>query len=270
MPEPLHAAGMVVRLALENAELSAALRESRRELVDARARIILASDQARRMLERDLHDGAQQRLTAIQIKLEMAQESALDEDLVRQLESVSADVELAVDELRALARGIYPAVLRDHGLADAVRSLTIRAPIPTGVTDEGIGRCSAPVEAAVYFCTSEAVQNAVKHAGPDARVTVVLRRGQSGDIQFWVTDDGVGMAMPIRPGGIGLISMRDRIAAVGGELDITSSPGRGTTVRGTVPDDRHPDAQATAVRLPDGEPGSSPRPHRPGRNRALV
>jgi signal transduction histidine kinase len=267
---PFHAAGMMMRLALENAELNVALRESRRELVDARARITRVSDQARRTLERDLHDGAQQRLTAIAIRLGLAQDRVLDQDLARQLESIRADLELAADELQDLARGIYPALLSDRGLADAVRSLAIRAPLPVSVIDEGIGRWSAEVEAAVYFCTLEAVQNAIKHAGGDARVTVVLRRGPSGDVQFEVTDDGVGITMPIRPAGVGLISMRDRIGAVGGELDIISARGRGTSVRGTVPDDRHRQAQAVPVRLPDGGRGSSARPHRPRRDRALM
>ena len=144
---------MVMLLALENAELKAALLESRRELADARARIIGASDRGRRELERDLHDGAQQRLTTIQIKLRTLQESASREDLARQLESISMEVEQAIDELRALAHGMYPAVLRDQGLAAAVRSLAIRAPIPVRVVDQGIGRSSAAVEAAVYFCT---------------------------------------------------------------------------------------------------------------------
>jgi signal transduction histidine kinase len=133
---------MVMRLALENAELNLALRQSRRELVDARARITEASDEARRKLERDLHDGAQQRLTAIAIKLGLAQEQALDPDLARQLASISADLEIAVDELGDLARGIYPTVLSDHGLAAAVRALAIRAPIPVGLIDQGIGRWS--------------------------------------------------------------------------------------------------------------------------------
>jgi signal transduction histidine kinase len=238
-------------LARENLELKAALGESRRELVDARARIIRASDRARGKLERDLHDGAQQRLTAILIKLRVAQEFALDEDLTRRLESISVDAELAVDELRALARGIYPAALRDRGLAAAVRSLAIGAPIPVGVIDEGIGRCSALVEAAVYFCVSEAVQNTIKHAGADVRVTVDLRRGPRRGIRFEVTDDGVGMKMPSRSNGIGLISMRDRIGAVSGELEISSAPGRGTSVRGTVPDDRRPQSDETSDCLAD-------------------
>jgi signal transduction histidine kinase len=249
----------VSALALENAELKAALRESRRELVDARARIIRASDAARRKLERDLHDGAQQRLTAIQIKLGIAQEASLDDDLARRLESIRGDVELAVDELRALARGIYPAVLTECGLADAVRSLAIGAPVPVGVIDKGVRRCSALVEAAVYFCVREAVQNATKHAGPDARVTVILRRRPQEGVWFEVTDDGVGMNSPIRSDGIGLISMRDRIGAVGGELAIFSAPGRGTSIRGTVPEDRRPPSEATSDRLAEMRRVTRPR-----------
>jgi signal transduction histidine kinase len=235
-------------LALENGELKAALAQSRRELVEARARIVRAADRARRELERDLHDGAQQRLSAILIRLRMAQTSGLEKDLTNQLEAISVDVELAVDELRALARGIYPAALTEHGLADAVRSLAMSAPIPVAVIDEGLGRCSAVVEAAVYFCVSEAVQNAIKHAGPEARVTVILRRGPPRDLRFEVTDDGVGMNMPIRSNGVGLISMRDRIGAVRGELEISSVAGRGTNVRGTVPDDLRPGPEATSDR----------------------
>lgn len=232
-------AGLVALLARENAELSVALSESRRELARAHARIIAAADRERRKLERDLHDGAQQRLVAIQIKLQMAQESALPE-VGRQLASISTDIELAVDELRALARGIYPAVLTDQGLAAAIRSLATRAPILVGVIDEGIGRFAAPVEAAVYFCVLEAVQNAIKHAGADACVTVVLGRGRRGGLRFEVADDGTGMSLPFSEEGIGLTSMRDRMDAVGGELEIASSPGVGTTVRGKIPADLQP------------------------------
>src|ERR1700744_1054710 len=214
--ELLHEVSDVARLAHENAELKAALRESRRDLVDARARIIGASDQARRELERDLHDGAQQRLTAVLIKLRMSADSAADVEQARQLDSIRVEVELAVDELRALARGIHPAGLSERGLASAIRLVAISAPVPVGVIDKGIGRCSAIVETAVYFCVREAVQNAIKHAGPHARVAVVLERGSRGGVRFEVTDDGVGMSMPIHADGIGLTSMRDRLGAVSG------------------------------------------------------
>lgn len=230
-----HNAGMLMALSLENAALMAALRESRRELSQACARIIDASDRGRRKLERDLHDGAQQRLTTIQVKLKLVQDAAGHDDLAAQLDSIGRDLELAAEELRGLARGIYPPVLRDQGLVAAVRSLATRAPIPVAVVDQGVGRPSAVVETAVYFCIVEAVQNATKHAGATARVTIVLRPGPPRGMWFEVTDDGRGMIEPIRAGGIGLMSMRDRIGAVGGELEIVSSPGGGTTVRGHIP-----------------------------------
>jgi signal transduction histidine kinase len=181
----------------------------------------------------------------------MFQESAVDVDHVGQLESIRSEVELAADELRTLARGIYPAALSERGVAGAIRLVAISAPIPVAVIDNGIGRYSAAVEAAVYFSVREAVQNAIKHAGPDARVAVVLERGSRGGVRFEVTDDGVGMSMPTRTDGIGLISIRDRLGAVSGELEITSAPGRGTTVRGAIPEDQRCDRQTTSHRRAD-------------------
>ncbi len=251
-PGFLHAAGMMILLSAENVGLKAALRQSRRELAHARARIIGAGDRGRLMLERDLHDGAQQRLTAIQIKLRRVQDHALPADQATQLESIVTDVELAVVELRDLARGIYPAVLRDQGLAEAVRSLAIRAPVPVTVLDEGVGRLSATVEAAVYFCIVEALQNATKHAGPHARVTIVLRPRPRRGLQFEVNDDGTGMNIPNPASGLGLMSMRDRIGAVGGELELVSSLGGGTSVRGSIPDDLRPSTRSTSGHLADG------------------
>ena len=121
----------------------------------------------------------------------------------------------------------------------AVRSLAMRAPIAISVTDEGIGRCSPPVEAAIYFCSVEAVQNAIKHAGRNVRVGVTVGRGRD-RVHFAISDDGVGIDQSAPGDGDGLIGMRDRVGAVGGELEIISSPGRGTTVRGTIPAARHP------------------------------
>ena len=109
------------------------------------------------------------------------------------------------------------------------------APLGIRVTDEGVGRCSASIETAIYFCALEAIQNTIKHAGPGARVVVVLRR-VAGCVAFTISDDGVGMDEGMPSGGIGLTSMEDRIGAVGGELEVASAPGQGTTVRGTVPD----------------------------------
>jgi signal transduction histidine kinase len=231
----LEPGGLVLLLALENAKLTAAWADALRQLADARERVIQAGDLARQRLERDLHDGAQQRLTAIQVKLALAQEAAEGQDLARQLELIGLDAAKAVDELRALARGIYPAVLRDNGLGDALRSVAREAPIPIDVIDERIGRCAEPVENAIYFCALEAVQNAIKHAGTDA--SVALRISRDGRLlRFEFADDGVGLDTARLGNGIGMTSMRDRIGAVGGELEVISSPGRGTTVRGTVPD----------------------------------
>ena len=248
-PELLQAAGAVALLALENAELDAAWRNSleelaasRDELADSRARLVDATDTERRKLERDLHDGAQQRLVTIQLGLRLAWEQA-NGDLAAELEALSAEAGEAVEELRTLAQGIYPTVLRESGLADALRSVAMRAPIPVRVVDSGIGRCSAPVEAAIYFCSLEAVQNSIKHAGSGARVTVTLGRyGEA--VHFAVADDGVGMDVAVAVVGVGLVSMRDRIGAVGGDVEVVSSPGQGTTVRGSVP--VHPSDRALA------------------------
>jgi signal transduction histidine kinase len=238
-PELLEAAGEVVLLALENAELEAAQSQSLRALAESRARLVTASDRERRRLERDLHDGAQQRLTAIQIRLRLAAERVEDEQLAAQLEAISRDAKAAVDELRELSHGIYPTVLRSAGPAMALRALAMRATIPVLVSDGGIGRYPSPVEAAIYFCCAEAVQNATKHAGDGATVAVSLAPFPDG-IRFTVSDDGVGMSESRGTTGDGLVGMRDRIGAVGGELEISSAPGRGTKVHGWVPADPLP------------------------------
>ncbi len=205
------------------------------ELQTSRLRIVETADRERRRLERDLHDGAQQRLTAVQIKIRLAQEQIEDDGVAAQLEAIGAEAAEAVQELRTLAHGIYPPVLRSGGLVRALRSLAMRVPIPISVADEGIGRCSPPVEAAIYFCSVEAVQNAIKHAGSNARIGVTLRRDRD-QVHFAINDDGVGMDHSERGDGDGLIGMRDRVGGVGGELEIVSSPGGGTTVRATIPE----------------------------------
>jgi signal transduction histidine kinase len=206
------------------------------ELRNSRARIVASVEHERLRLERDLHDGAQQRLLAIQVKLAQAQKRAAGLDLADQLEAIELDAEEAVEELRALAHGIYPTVLRERGVADALRSVAISAPIPIQLTDEGLGRCLPEIEAAIYFCSLEAIQNAIKHAGPQARVTVSLAR-RPGEIEFAIGDDGVGIETRADADSVGLLSIKDRIGAVGGELEITSSPDAGTRIRGLVPDE---------------------------------
>ncbi len=214
-------------LLLENARLVQELRRSHLRMVET-------ADRERRRLERNLHDGAQQRLIGLQIKLRLAQEEVEDERLGAQLEGIGVEAAEAVDELRTLAHGIYPRVLRTAGLVRALHALAIRAPVPISFSDEGFGRCSPSVEAAIYFCCVEALQNAIKHAGSNVRVTVTVGRHDD-RVDFAVGDDGVGMDRSAHGDGDGLIGMRDRIGAVGGELEIDSSPGQGTTVRGTIP-----------------------------------
>ena len=237
------------------------------ELRASRLRIVEAGDHERRRLERDLHDGAQQRLMAVQIKLRLAQERIEDDRVVAQLEAIGNDAEAAVEELRSLARGIYPPVLRSGGLVEALRSLARRAPIAISVADEGIGRCSPSVEAAIYFCSAEAIQNAIKHAGSNVRVGVTVGRDRD-RVHFAISDDGVGIDHSERGDGDGLIGMRDRVGAVGGELEIVSSPGRGTTVRGTIPEAVTPRADdALPPRNPDAStPPRTPRAAAPAGN----
>jgi signal transduction histidine kinase len=233
-PELLQAAGAVALLAEENADLESAWKESLHELADSRARLVTAADRERRKLERDLHDGAQQQLMAIQHAVRVAQDEIGGEVPVPQLEAIGQSADQALDEVRTLAHGIYPHVLRDLGLADGVRSFARTVPFPVEVKDRGVGRCALPVEAAIYFCSTEAIQNAVKHAGENARITVTLGREED-RVEFVIGDDGVGMDTSERREGDGLIGMRDRIGAVGGALEIISAPGSGTTIRGTVP-----------------------------------
>jgi signal transduction histidine kinase len=211
-------------LLLENAELIDELRASR-------ARIVASAQRERLRLERNLHDGAQQRLFVIQTKVRAAQARAGEDGLAGDLGTIAEDAAAAVEELRALAHGLYPAVLRERGLADGLRSAARTAVVPVTVVDRGLGRCSPTVEEAVYFCVLEAVQNAAKHGGAATRVTVTLRRRGAG-LEFAVEDDGIGFRLDEDADGVGLVSMRDRMGAVGGELEVESYPGQGTTVRG--------------------------------------
>ena len=213
---------------LENTRLVEELRASR-------SRIVETAERERRLLERDLHDGAQQQLVAIQVRLALARELADSEDLARQLDATQENAEAAVDELRALAHGIYPSVLHELGPAAALRDLATSSTVPIKVTDDGIGRSSDAIEAAIYFCAREAIQNTAKHAGPGSKVAVALAHRDHA-IQFTVTDNGAGMSPERDTDGIGLTSMLDRIEAVGGKLEIVSAPGQGTSIHATIPD----------------------------------
>ena len=217
---------MTDRLAVHDAELRA-----------SRARIVTASDEARRNVERDLHDGAQQYLVLLELKLGMLTKAVADDPQASELAAeIRADLARALAELRDLAHGIYPAVLESDGLPGALKAAAERGSIAVTVEADGIGRHAAELEAAVYFCCLEALQNAAKHAGDGAHVTVRLDQAD-GRVRFEVADDGVGYDSSSISPSSGLQNMADRIGALGGELRITSSPGAGTTVRGSVPID---------------------------------
>ena len=204
------------------------------ELRGSRARIVEAGARERLRLERDLHDGAQNRLVGIQMKLALVREQAAAGAVATRLDEIIDDAQATIDELRALGHGIYPTELREGGLGHAVRSLAKAAPISVRVIADSVGRHAPTVEEAVFFCVREGLQNAAKHAGTRARVTLSLKRHDEG-LEFEVADDGPGFDPREQSSGFGLASMRDRIAAVGGELEIISAPGQGSRIRGIIP-----------------------------------
>ena len=233
-----------VGLALHNVKLDSALQESldevRRqadELRASRQRIVEAGDAQRRAIERDLHDGAQQHLVALAVNVNLARQiSDSDPEAAKEmLVQVGADLQEAVQELRNLAHGIYPPLLMDRGLPEALSAAAGRSPLPTNVEADGIGRYSQPIEAAVYFCVLEALQNAAKHAGDGAEATVEVRESE-GALLFDVVDNGAGFDMASgAQHGHGFVNMNDRVGAIGGSIAVESSPGHGTRVSGRIP-----------------------------------
>jgi PAS domain S-box-containing protein len=221
-------------MALSNRRLEAQARASLRELTESRSRIIAAIDRDRLRIERDLHDGAQQRLIALKIAAERGAEGAAgDADQTAALfRRIGSDAGAALDEVRALARGVYPALLVDHGLAEALRDAASRSGIRAEVHVRGVARYPQEVEAAVYFSCLEALQNAEKHSGASS---VSIDLSGNGALRFEIRDDGVGFDAAAENHGAGLGNMVDRVAAVGGKLRIDSVPGSGTRVAGHVP-----------------------------------
>jgi signal transduction histidine kinase len=233
-----------IGLALHNVQLDTALQASldqlrlrNQELQDSRARIVAAGDAERRKLERNLHDGAQQHLVALAVKLRLARDAIEDdpEDAVAMIDEIKSDVQTAIGELRALAHGIFPPLLVSGGLAEALPAAAARSPLPTTVELDGVGRYGNDVEAAVYFCVLEALQNAGKHAGDSATVLVrVVAEGHK--LGFEVIDDGVGFdATAAAHDGHGFVNMADRLGAFGGGVEVDSRPGAGTTISGWLP-----------------------------------
>ena len=215
-------------LVLRNARLIEDLRASRR-------RLVTAQDEERRRLERNIHDGAQQQLVALTVKARLA-EQMIDRDLAKARDLVAqigAETTGTLEDLRDLARGIYPPLLADQGLGAALVAQARRSPVQVSVEAEGVGRYPQEAEAAVYFCVLEALQNVAKYAEA-SRATVRLR-GSADELRFEVEDDGRGFDTAATGYGTGVQGMADRLAALGGELRLVSELGSGTTVVGTLP-----------------------------------
>ncbi|MEA2826894.1 MAG: hypothetical protein QOG43_1333 [Actinomycetota bacterium] len=260
-----------VGLALHNVQLDSALqstldevRRQAEELRASRARIVAASDAARRQIERNLHDGAQQHLVALAVNLRLARQIAeSDIDVAKEmLVQLGHDLQDAVQELRSLAHGIYPPLLVDRGLPEALSAAGGRAALPTQVVADGVGRFPPEIEAAVYFCCLEAMQNAGKHAGDGATLAVRVWE-DAGAVLFDVADDGAGFDPANRTSpGHGFVNMGDRVGAVGGTFGVQSAPGRGTRVSGRIPipaaTAAAPPATATAPAAPGPGPGTPP------------
>ena len=215
-------------LVLRNVRLIEELRASRR-------RIVSAQDERAKALERNIHDGAQQQLVALAVKARLAQSMA-GKDPTKAAEllgAIQTELEEALENLRDLARGIYPPLLADKGLGEALMSQARKSPLPTDVDANGVGRYPPEVEAAVYFCALEALQNTAKYSG--ASGASIRLTSHDGHVVFEVRDDGSGFDLDRTGRGTGLQGMADRLEALGGRLEITSAPGRGTTVVGRIP-----------------------------------
>jgi len=226
-PELVMAAAAASSLAIDNERLKADLQARVQELRLSRLRIIEAGDAARRRIERDLHDGAQQQLVSLALDLRMLKTRLKDP----QIDELSTRLATALAELRELARGIHPAILTDRGLAPAIQSLADRGTVPIETDVQVRERLAAPLEAAAYFLVAEALTNVARYAeATSARVAV---RRVDEELIVEVSDDGVGGVDP--SAGSGIRGLEDRVAAVGGTLEIDSPVGHGTRLRATLP-----------------------------------
>jgi signal transduction histidine kinase len=232
----IEAAGAAGLIRFRNAQLAADLKASIADLAASRTRIVETADAERQRIEHSLHDGAQQHLVGMRLRLELAAELIQrdPEQGMRMLGDIGQQMDEALEEVRNLAKGVYPPLLPEHGLGEAIRSVNRRSPWPASLDVAGIGRYPEDIEAAVYFCCLEALQNITKHAGP--AVGGAIRLWEDGErLHFEVSDEGAGFSEGGVDPGQGVISMSDRIAAAGGAVSVRSRKGHGTTVRGSVP-----------------------------------
>jgi signal transduction histidine kinase len=232
-PELVQAAAAAAALALDNERLKADLRARLEELRASRLRVVEAGYAARRRIERDLHDGAQQQLVALSIDLRLIKSRIGDDDAGTRtlVEGASEKLASAIAELRELARGIHPAVLTERGLGPAVEAIASRSPVPADCEVDVRDRLPDPLEAAAYFVVAEALTNVAKYSGANSAQVVV--RQLADELEVRVVDDGVGGASADR--GSGLSGLADRVSAVDGTLSVVSPPGEGTQVMARIP-----------------------------------
>jgi signal transduction histidine kinase len=233
--ELVRTAGAAAALALENERLAAEVRAHYDDLRAASARLVAAGDAARRRIERDLHDGAQQRFVSLSVTLNLARRHAEPgSQTASLLDSAMTELTAGLSELRELARGIHPAVLTERGLDPALAGLAARAPLPVTISAPLDARLPPAVEAAAYFVVMEALTNVAKYASATAAEVTIQQ--VTGHLLIDVADDGVGGADP--RAGTGLVGLADRVAAHGGRLEVESPPGGGTVVRAEMPTPR--------------------------------
>jgi signal transduction histidine kinase len=226
----LEEVGAAAGLALDHERLQAQARARLEQLRASRARTVEAGDAERRRLERDLHDGAQQRLVVLSFALRLLR-AEVGGDAAAQVDAATAELRDALDELRELARGLHPAVLSDHGLRAAVEMLAARAPVPVEIVEVPDERLPEAVEAAAYYLIAEALTNVAKYAQASAvRISVAAREAR---LAVEVSDDGVGGADAA--GGSGLRGLADRVEALSGSLEVVSPAGGGTSLRAEIP-----------------------------------
>jgi signal transduction histidine kinase len=223
-PELVRASATATLVAIQNGALEGELR----------ARVVQAGHVERLRIERDIHDSAQQRLAALRVHLALAGERVASSEDRAMLRRLNSEVELAIEELRDVTHGKVPAVLTERGLADAMEEVASASPIPVRVEADGLRRYSEAIETAIFFCCLECLQNATKHAGPQATVGVRLAE-RDGEVSFTVRDDGAGFDAGAVRSGAGLSNLAERVEALGGTLEVNARPGRGTRVTGRFP-----------------------------------
>jgi signal transduction histidine kinase len=233
-PALLLSAGAYALTVLENEHLTDQLRTSLSDLTQSRMRGVAAEDRERQKIERDLHDGAQQRLVAVRVKLGLAAGRMEERDPAgaEVIRGLGDDVDATIDDVRAFAQGIYPPLLARTGLGEALRAMSRTAALPTVVRTPRLGRYRPEIEMTVYFCCSEALQNVAKHAPGAREVTISVWEG--GGLHFEVENDGSGFDVSANPYGTGLGNLRERLTALGGEMAVASSPA-GTKISGSIP-----------------------------------